>query len=733
MPELSKPVAPFRPQCRQIPVSVDAVKFAESRAFEINAMQKAIKSVRAAASTRVWQSLPRHLRRRAASHNVRRVPVRLREKARQEMDPVKKKTLKRFIAKISKSKKQSRTDMLLKRQRHKRWLETHIWHAKRMKMIETWGYRLALHPTEKSFRPSHRAVLHGCILHDSSYTATIELKGPLEVLKQVFGRISDPQDVNPAAARYVNGSRICETQIFEDAAYPLAYIAPAHVMWLAQLPSKGDHNQQDSENRGNNKSLENARAAWLRVHPAAYEKTSQALTNAVMAIMESERKQGRSSVSVEIADLRGQFNSFDLMGPKSSQVIWGAIAPVKQHTFDTKKHFWNSLRDLRTPGSCPRGMIIGLEVHDPRLSFPPKNATIREENYDASTIAFTVQPTSVLSTSDLWSEKTRLDLSKPKFRKRDLDERKSKQLIPGMSLAPLKEDDRIPIIMIQKSLIAPTSTPGTKGLPGPTMHGWTIITPLGWGMPFLTSLIFTGSRVGGLREVKSQAIESGLPYFPDDFSGCDLGRIAQSSIGNEAKAKWDRTPPANRPSFAALGTRSPFEPDWEVVCGIQPNPRLEAGFAATQRAQENPVTVWLLHGQNVRQIVADLLAAEDPAAELLQSINAARSSRDLPLLNLDAQDLYRGALLLIKATMCGRGTPSDMSAIYEVSVDEAVAWSNQGKRPEKEAYEIFKRKEEPDRIIGYITSGRQSLNCGKGIGIGSVSLAKFVESIRSSG
>ena len=34
---------------------------------------------------RAWQTLPRHLRRRAASHDVRRVPVRLRDKARAEV------------------------------------------------------------------------------------------------------------------------------------------------------------------------------------------------------------------------------------------------------------------------------------------------------------------------------------------------------------------------------------------------------------------------------------------------------------------------------------------------------------------------------------------------------------------------------------------------------------------------------------------------------------------------
>jgi len=40
---------------------------------------------RAGSTHRAFQELPRHLRRRAASHNVRRVPLRLRNKSRAEV------------------------------------------------------------------------------------------------------------------------------------------------------------------------------------------------------------------------------------------------------------------------------------------------------------------------------------------------------------------------------------------------------------------------------------------------------------------------------------------------------------------------------------------------------------------------------------------------------------------------------------------------------------------------
>lgn len=42
---------------------------------------------REAGTQRAFQSLPRHLRRRAASHNIRRLPARLRERARGEVRP----------------------------------------------------------------------------------------------------------------------------------------------------------------------------------------------------------------------------------------------------------------------------------------------------------------------------------------------------------------------------------------------------------------------------------------------------------------------------------------------------------------------------------------------------------------------------------------------------------------------------------------------------------------------
>ena len=65
------------------PSGVHVLDFAEARATELNHMVKAMRSK--GGSKRAFQGLPRHMRRRAMSHNVKRLPHRLRKKAEIEV------------------------------------------------------------------------------------------------------------------------------------------------------------------------------------------------------------------------------------------------------------------------------------------------------------------------------------------------------------------------------------------------------------------------------------------------------------------------------------------------------------------------------------------------------------------------------------------------------------------------------------------------------------------------
>ena len=110
---------------------------------------------------RTFQTLPRHMRRRAMSHNLYRVPARMRERAAREMTDLSDATRR-------KRRRPNRiVDEHSRRQRDKRWLETHIWHAKRARMEKLWGVMLATRPNVKSTRAMYRAETTTCTAHDS--------------------------------------------------------------------------------------------------------------------------------------------------------------------------------------------------------------------------------------------------------------------------------------------------------------------------------------------------------------------------------------------------------------------------------------------------------------------------------------------------------------------------------------------------------------------------------------
>jgi ribonuclease P/MRP protein subunit POP1 len=66
---------------------LDVAAFIGAREYEIRALEDGMQKSKSALSTRAFQKVPRALRRRTASHNVKRVPRRLRARAKREVRP----------------------------------------------------------------------------------------------------------------------------------------------------------------------------------------------------------------------------------------------------------------------------------------------------------------------------------------------------------------------------------------------------------------------------------------------------------------------------------------------------------------------------------------------------------------------------------------------------------------------------------------------------------------------
>ena len=76
------------------------------------------------------------------------------------------------------------------------------------------------------------------------------------------------------------------------------------------------------------------RSAWVKCHPSIFEDVRTAIHSTVKAPL--FKVPDGVKVDVEVADLRDCFIILELVGPKSSQVIHGALDPAR---IDERKEF----------------------------------------------------------------------------------------------------------------------------------------------------------------------------------------------------------------------------------------------------------------------------------------------------------------------------------------------------------------------------------------------------------
>ncbi|XP_062255136.1 ribonucleases P/MRP protein subunit POP1 [Platichthys flesus] len=210
--------------------------FARARAAEVKTMLKAVN--RTTGSCHVFGALPKHMRRRAMGHSVKRLPRRLRDVAnRMHEKSLQAGSKKKKEQTKSKSRKARRRhgNLLLefnRRQRKNIWLETHIWHAKRFHVVKKWGYCLGDRPTYKCYRPCYRAMSTHCLLQDLTYHCCIELQGEEDNLLACLSQLTS-KEAGPtfAAALCISGRRQGSVVVYRAGLYPSQPLGPVTFLW----------------------------------------------------------------------------------------------------------------------------------------------------------------------------------------------------------------------------------------------------------------------------------------------------------------------------------------------------------------------------------------------------------------------------------------------------------------------------------------------------------------------
>ncbi|KAJ2754071.1 Ribonucleases P/MRP protein subunit pop1 [Coemansia pectinata] len=734
--------------------SLDVTGFVEARSFEINALQRSLENAKTSGNARAFQTLPRHLRRRAASHNVKRMPVRLREKAISEMkkSAASSKTLgdsgRLTNAKKNNRYKRRRTRSVRaeyeQRQTGKRWLETHVWHAKRMHMKEMWGVMVADSPNERSHRAAYRAAMEKTFVQDVSFYRTVEVSGQAEAIIRLVGCLVAPGDLTIAASCYVNGSRMAPLTMYQAGQYPLAALGPATALWRPAVEGE-------------------MRVMWIRVHPCIADMVLSELVNARATIQELPVQQLR------INDISSDLVSFELLGSQSTQMLCSILS----HSASPKScgaSILQAIQALPSPATLPESVVLALRIHDPRLHFPFKLSAEgaqrlpeQQRQLDEVLLQWPAGAASLSDTGDggIWDRASCTSDVERRPSEHSLNERRHAQLIPGAKLSPDPSIDvTVPLLLIRtgpEALLGSRVIKTASQIVDNLAHGWTILAPKGWGMSLWMALNFAGARAQGLQERHHIGFEAGLSTFPANWPGTSAYDSWAGSIAADEFGKWSRRPPGKRTNYLQMGVESPFSSPFHKLLGVTNSPaaypeitandlqcrikrlrkinssKKAAALATTNAgdgdnsdvdmadpdtanelelgASDTTAGIWLVSGERLSAIVSSLLTAPHGIVTLAQWAK--------PLAEVacghsceDSLQLLEHALVRVRLICNGRGVPAKNAPIYMRSGAPSTS-------PDPVPVGVDPRR---PALIGYVMTGSFSLARGCSMAIGACSL-----------
>lgn len=485
-----------------------------------------------------------------------------------------------------------------KRQVHKAWLPTHLYHAKRAHMTPPkeplWRFAIPLSPTDKCYRSTHRAAsMRGCVAWDTSYMSSIGVEGveaSLLGLLRSMG-VEEKMLIGKVGAKWRRGTRGWEGWIRERDGEKRWY-APVAVMWCLNESATEDGSGSTQENEAaldddaketnkggqktgatqedvvmqeikdvpkqaaNQQQKKPKRKLLLRVHPSAFLQ----VWNEILKVAKIQRP------PVMVEDLRFEIGSIEVTGPGSTEALIGVLHPVQATRstgaetgetrpeddwvdMETHDNVWQQLAAVTNPASLPSNAMLGFSISDPRLHHPPRTVQLSNPSTNNDTLTELLSlwpPDHTQKSPELFDRTRRLTSSRLLASQKAINRRKGDAL-PGSYPEPSPKDPKIPVLLIASR----SSTVSGQGT-------WTLLLPWACVLPVWYSLMHYplssggNPRFGGLQEKRQIAFEQGVPWFPGDYPGTKAGFAWEVMERERNKQNWEKRPKGRRTEYDSL-------------------------------------------------------------------------------------------------------------------------------------------------------------------------------------
>lgn len=131
-----------------------------------------------------------------------------------------------------------------------------------------------------------------------------------------------------AGSRYETGGRLAEVTLHRYREWPAGMIGPAEILWRPRPPSTTSDRKGKRKQVGNpvEDDVGQQKHLWIRIHPAIFDETYQNLVKAITSYYQRPEARALDRGSgIEMKDVRGSMNSFEIMGPRSIQILQGIL------------------------------------------------------------------------------------------------------------------------------------------------------------------------------------------------------------------------------------------------------------------------------------------------------------------------------------------------------------------------------------------------------------------------
>ena len=562
---------------------LDLASFLKAREFEIKALEDGMRRAKGALTKRAFQLVPWEMRRRTASHNVKRVPKRMQKRARTEMrgdntptvaGPKKPKTARGRIrsetakklramagtkrAAREKARKAGHADAVgrptrprtrmgvlarpkpeskfRKRQIHKTWLPTHMFHAKRATMTPPsaplWRFALPITPQQKCYRPAHRAGgKRGALCWDMSYMSTIGLEGTTEALRRVLAVIGVVQEAKKEA-KWLSGKRTWSGWLSRNVDDQRRQVAQGTVIWCPE---------QDADVSNTKKAPKvPRRKLFIRTHPTAF-----------LDLWEEVLRAAKMQYPVvHVEDLRYEIGGIELTGPDATEALIGVL---NQYNEDVKDHgsFFHSLLGVTNAASLPPNSLLSFPILDPRLRHPPQKLWLpdpkdQDVSFQILEDLATWPADNMPLSAALFDREARYKATKLPSQKA-INRRKG-AADPGEYPTTTPADQPIPVLLYPSQTSKSTTAQGSWTLLAP----WKCINAIWYSLVHFPLNSGGNPRFAGLQEWQQIHFERGVPCFPMDYPGTEAGYKWEIQERERRRKEREKKPKGKRIAWESV-------------------------------------------------------------------------------------------------------------------------------------------------------------------------------------